>query len=102
MDKLIELENRIKQLETQNKPSDSDILVAVNRALLTGKLEIGGAGGTTTISALLALSSVSKGLLFPRMTSAQRDAIVSPQKGLVIYNTTTDVLNFYNGAWGAV
>jgi hypothetical protein len=31
------------------------------------------------------------------MTSAQRDAIVSPAIGLVIYNTTTDCLNYYIG-----
>ncbi|MSR88027.1 MAG: hypothetical protein EXS69_02630 [Candidatus Zambryskibacteria bacterium] len=36
------------------------------------------------------------------MTTTQRDAIVSPTKGLLIYNTTTDTLNVYNGSWGAV
>jgi hypothetical protein len=37
------------------------------------------------------------------MTTAQRDAISTPPAGLVIYNTSTNVLNFYNGsAWGAV
>jgi len=36
------------------------------------------------------------------MTTAQRDAITSPSSGLIIYNTTTSLLNFYNGsAWGA-
>jgi hypothetical protein len=39
----------------------------------------------------------------PRMTTTERNAIVSPVAGLVIYNTTTNVLNFYNGTtWGAV
>jgi hypothetical protein len=37
------------------------------------------------------------------MTTAQRDLIATPAEGLVIYNTTTQVLNFYNGAvWAAV
>jgi hypothetical protein len=54
-------------------------------------------------SAIVNVASVSKGFLPPRMTTAQRDAITSPAEGLVIYNTTTKVLNFYNGtAWGPV
>jgi hypothetical protein len=37
------------------------------------------------------------------MTTAQRDAITSVPAGLMIYNTTTNKLNFYNGsAWEAV
>jgi hypothetical protein len=52
---------------------------------------------------MLDVSSTTKGFLPPRMTTAQRDAISSPPAGLVIYNTSTNVLNFYNGsAWGAV
>jgi len=54
-------------------------------------------------AAMLDVSSTTKGFLPPRMTTAQRDAISSPAAGLVIYNTSTNVLNFYNGsAWGAV
>lgn len=48
-------------------------------------------------SALLDLTSVSKGLLPPRMTQIQRDAIQLPANGLIIYNTTTKVLNINNG-----
>ncbi len=36
-------------------------------------------------SAALEIKSTTKGLLFPRMTAAQRDAISSPAPGLVIY-----------------
>jgi len=45
--------------------------------------------GTTTpaASALLDLSSTSKGLLIPRMTSAQASAIASPADGLLVYRT---------------
>jgi hypothetical protein len=54
-------------------------------------------------AAMLDVSSTTKGFLPPRMTTAQRDAISSPPAGLVIYNTSTNALNFYNGsAWGAV
>jgi len=61
--------------------------------------------GTSTINskAVLELLSTTKGFLPPRMTSTQRDAIVSPPEGLVIYNTTTHKLNVYTGsAWEAV
>lgn len=62
-----------------------------------------GIGGPPVFQALLELTSTTKGLLFPRLTETQRDAITSPPAGLVVYNTTTNVLNFYNGtSWGAV
>lgn len=48
-------------------------------------------------SALLQLDSSSQGVLLPRMTTAQRDAIANPPRGLILYNTTTDKLNFYSG-----
>ncbi len=38
-------------------------------------------------SAMLDVSSTEKGMLLPRMTQAQRDAIVSPANGLTIYQT---------------
>jgi hypothetical protein len=46
--------------------------------------------GTTTpdISSVLDVSSNSKGLLMPRLTTLERDGIESPATGLMIYNTT--------------
>ena len=61
--------------------------------------------GTSTPSekALLDLTSTTKGFLPPRMSTGQRDAITSVPAGLMVYNTTTNKLNFYNGsAWEAV
>ena len=61
--------------------------------------------GTTSpnAAALLDVTSKTKGFLPPRMTTVQRDAITTPPAGLMIYNTTTNKLNFYNGsAWEAV
>lgn len=60
-----------------------------------------GIGTTTpTASALLDSSSTSKGLLLPRMTTEQRDAISSPVAGLVIFNTTTNSLEIRtNSGW---
>jgi hypothetical protein len=61
--------------------------------------------GTSTpnASAIMQAESTTKGFLPPRMTTAQRDAIATPAEGLVIYNTNTQVLNYYNGTvWAAV
>ncbi|TDA85852.1 hypothetical protein E0702_17340, partial [Halomonas marinisediminis] len=45
--------------------------------------------GTTTpdASSALEVQSTEKGLLIPRMTSAQRTAIASPALGLLVYDT---------------
>ena len=55
--------------------------------------------GTATPAAtsVLDLTSTAKGFLPPRMTTTQRNAITSPATGLVIYNTSTNVLNNFNG-----
>ncbi len=59
---------------------------------------------TPNASALLDISSTSKGLLIPRMTSTQRNAIITPATGLLIYQTNnTPGFYFYNGtAWSVL
>lgn len=53
---------------------------------------------TPNSSSILELRSTTLGFLPPRMTTTERDAISSPATGLVVYNTTTNLLNFYNGS----
>jgi hypothetical protein len=54
-------------------------------------------------SALLDLTSTTKGLLLPRMTTTQINAIATPAAGLTVYNTTLALICFYNGtAWQKV
>ncbi|MFN9112182.1 MAG: beta strand repeat-containing protein [Bacteroidota bacterium] len=43
-------------------------------------------------SAALDVTSTTQGVLFPRMTTTQRNAIATPADGLVIYNTTDNKL----------
>jgi hypothetical protein len=67
----------------------------------------GSAGiGTTTpdASSLLEIKSTTKGLLISRMTKTQRDAIVSPATGLMIYQTNSNPgFYYYSGtAWKAL
>jgi len=62
-----------------------------------------GIGTTANAAAILDVSSTTKGFLPPRMTEVERDAITTPPAGLMVYNSTTNKLNFYNGtAWEAV
>ena len=63
----------------------------------------GAAGiGTTTpnASSLLEIKSTTKGLLIPRMTQAQRNAITSPATGLMIYQTNATPGFYYYGGGG--
>jgi hypothetical protein len=59
--------------------------------------------GTSTpdASAVLDVKATDKGLLPPRLSQAQRDAIPSPAAGLTIYNTDAGKLNTWNGFYWA-
>ncbi|NOS91569.1 MAG: hypothetical protein HOP30_06580, partial [Cyclobacteriaceae bacterium] len=71
------------------------------RITQNGNVSIGATSAATT--AALDIQSTSKGLLIPRLTTAQRDAIPTPDLGLMIYNTSTSAFNYYNGgSWGPV
>jgi len=62
--------------------------------------------GTTTpdASSALDITSITKGLLIPRMTKTQRDEISSPETGLMIYQKDVTVgFYYYNGSsWAEV
>lgn len=61
-----------------------------------------GIGGEPHSNAVLAITSTSKGLLIPRLTSAQRVAIPSPANGLMVYDKTLKCFFYYNsrkGGW---
>ena len=74
--------------------------VASGASLFSGSV---GVGGAPAASAALTITSTTQGVLFPRMTETQRDAIAAPAAGLVIYNTTTGKLNVRGAAaWEAI
>jgi len=51
-------------------------------------------------SALWDMVSTDKGVLIPRMTSAQRNGITSPATGLLVYDNTLNMFYYFNGtAW---
>ncbi|ELR72236.1 hypothetical protein C900_01790 [Fulvivirga imtechensis AK7] len=55
-------------------------------------------GDNLNNTAILDINSTSKGILIPRMTTAQRNIIGTPANGLLIYNTSTSKFNFYDGS----
>jgi len=55
---------------------------------------------TPNASALLDLSSTTKGLAIPTMTSAQASAIATPKKSLMLYVTDTNGTFTSAGWWG--
>lgn len=64
---------------------------------VTGPIVIGGAS-VSTASAILEVRSTSQGLLFPRMTTAQKLSIIAPIAGLQVYDLTLNQMSYYNGS----
>lgn len=52
---------------------------------------------TPDTSAVLDLQSLNRGFLLPRITTAQRDLIQAPAKGLMIYNVTSNDVQVNTG-----
>jgi hypothetical protein len=69
--------------------------VEVFRITTAGSVGINTAAPVPT--ALVEMTSTTKGVLFPSLTTVQRDAITAPALGLVIYNNTINVHQFWNG-----
>ena len=65
-------------------------------------LDAVGIGASPTANVLLDVVSTTKAFRPPVMTTTQRDAIGSPQNGMIIWNSTTGQLEDYNGGWAAV
>jgi hypothetical protein len=79
------------------------VCLVLFHGILVGQTKIGTPSGPPHGSAVLELSSNQKGFLPPRLTTAERNAILSPAAGLRIFNTTTQCENFFDGlAWQAL
>lgn len=75
------------------------ILFATNLGFSQGAA-INATGAAADNSAIFDASSTNKGLLIPRMSTTERNAITSPAQSLLIFNTTTTCFEFYyGGAW---
>jgi hypothetical protein len=63
------------------------LLVAVIATSFTTFAQVGIGTTTPNASAALDITSTTSGLLPPRMTATQRNAIASPAAGLIVYCT---------------
>lgn len=64
----------------------------------TVSAQVGIGTNTPNNSAMLEVQSSNRGILFPRMTSAQRAGIATPAAGLYVFDTNTNSLWYYNGS----
>ena len=88
----------MKNLISSGRTVAALLLLALTPVAAQAQTSAVGIGtGTPYASAALDVSSTSKGLLPPRLSQAQRDAIASPAAGLPFYNTDTNKLNTWNG-----
>jgi len=75
------------------------ILIITVETIYCQNVGIGNTQFTPDSSAILEIRG-NKGLLIPRMTTADRDAIINPAQSLLIFNTTTKCFEtFVNGHW---
>ncbi len=83
------------------------ICLILNVSLMHSQVGIGTTNPAAT--SILDISSTTQGLLAPRMTTAQRMAIISPANGLFVYDTDLKSFYFYDstklpapGAWNKI
>jgi len=76
-------------------PNGDVIIAGASTNAINGNVSV----GSTTIpaSAKLSVTSTTQGFLPPRMTTTQKNAIVSPVAGLQVYDGTLNLPSFYNG-----
>lgn len=68
--------------------------------LMGQSVAINNDGSTANASAMLDVKSTTKGMLIPRMTSAERTGIISPAAGLLVFDNQTASFWFYKSVTG--
>jgi len=71
------------------------LMLVSSLPVFSQSLSINTDGSNANTSAMLDIKSATKGLLIPRMTKAEKNAIASPATGLLIYQTGPDSTGFY-------
>lgn len=66
------------------------VAMLLSVSAITQNVAVNNTGATANNSAMLDVSSESKGMLIPRMMTQRRLDIVSPATGLLVYETDTN------------
>lgn len=74
------------------------LLVLVGFVLTVNAQSVGIGTATPDASAALEVSSVTQGMLVPRMSTAQREMIVNPVQGLLVFDITSNSFWFRNSS----
>jgi len=86
-----------------NANSNDNIYRSLLKTLSLPNISTGIGTETPNLNCIIDIASDRFAFRLPGMTTTQRDAIVSPVVGMLVYNLTTNVLNHHNGSvWGAV
>ncbi len=72
------------------------LLIIILFFSLTIKAQVGIGNTNPDSSSMLDITSTSKGMLAPRMTTAQRTAITTPANSLLVYDTTLKSFYYYD------
>jgi len=76
------------------------IILLSSNSNIAQNVGIGNELFTPDSSAILEIRSEDKGTLISRMTTLQRDLIINPAEGLIIFNVSIGCLEyFFNGQW---
>jgi hypothetical protein len=77
-------------LKTLSDGAGNDLTVQVSSTSINFTGSVGISATSVDASAKLQIDSTTQGLLLPRMTTTQINAISSPAAGLMVYNTTLE------------
>jgi hypothetical protein len=91
---------KTNQSGTMRTKNISFLILMFTACITQAQVAINSNGANPDNSAMLDVTSTNKGMLIPRMTTAQRVSIVSPATGLLVYDNTLSLFYYYTGsAW---
>jgi trimeric autotransporter adhesin len=84
-----------------SKPTLWSIIFMLSTATAFAQVKVGDNPNTILPTSALEIESTNKGVLIPRMTKAQKNAIATPSTGLLVFQSAPDSVGFhyYNGGW---
>lgn len=75
------------------------MFISIHSLLLAQVNNVGIGTTTPDSSAALDISAIDKGILIPRMSTAQREMISNPATGLLVFDTDTNTFWYYASSW---